>query len=179
MDCRRLRQHIFSDLSPIAGDLAVHYVKIAERSSFEQTNHKLQTIHEQLRIEDLNLCADNEELRNAAKRYAQKCFQVRQRAKTEAEAYQACLRIVDHYRIKRPTLKGNDWEPVLNRMCCHHWWYRRIQILRLRSIETISRNIELVNRYRGIYASDYAININHKKKEKNRLYLESTFISND
>ena len=95
-DCRQLRRHIFSDLSPIAGDLAVHYVKTAERANFEQANHQLQDIHEQLRIEDLNLCADHEELHAAAKRFAQKCYVARQRAKTNAEAYQAALRIVDH-----------------------------------------------------------------------------------
>ncbi|WP_350133310.1 hypothetical protein [Nitrosomonas sp.] len=35
-NCRRMRQHIFTELSPIAGDLAARYVKTAERSSFEQ-----------------------------------------------------------------------------------------------------------------------------------------------
>ena len=49
-----MRQHIFSELVPIAGDLAARYVKTAERSSFEQANHELQDIYDQLRIEDLN-----------------------------------------------------------------------------------------------------------------------------
>ena len=40
-NCRRIRQHIFTELSPIAGDLTSHYVKTAERSSFEQANHAL------------------------------------------------------------------------------------------------------------------------------------------
>ncbi|GJL72552.1 MAG: hypothetical protein NMNS01_17510 [Nitrosomonas sp.] len=178
-DCRQLRRHIFSDLSPIAGDLAAHYVKTAERANYEQANHNLQDIHEQLRIEDLNLCADHEELRAAAKRYAQKCYIARQRAKTNAAAYQAALRIVDHYQVKRPTLKGNNWEPALNRMCCRHWWHRRIQILRLRKIETIARNIDLVNRYKGTYASDYTIHVKRKQKATNRLYLSSTYICNE
>ncbi len=178
-NCRRMRRHIFSELSPIAGDLAAHYVKTAERSCFEQANHDLQDIYNQLRIEDLNLCADHKELLKAAKCYAEKCYTARQRTKTEAKAYQACLRIVDHYQVKRAAIKSDNLEPALNRMCCHHWWFRRIKILRLRKIETIARNIELINRCRGIYASDYAVNINHKKKKKNRLYLESTFISNE
>jgi len=70
-NCRRMRQHFFTELSPIAGDLAAHYVKTAKRSSFEQANHVLVDIHSQLRIEDLNLCADHEELLNAAKRFAE------------------------------------------------------------------------------------------------------------
>ncbi|MBS0586768.1 MAG: hypothetical protein JSS37_02155 [Proteobacteria bacterium] len=57
--CRRMRQHIFTKLPPIAGDLANRYVKTAECSSFEQTNHELQNIYNPLRIENLNLCADS------------------------------------------------------------------------------------------------------------------------
>ncbi len=177
--CRRIRQHIFTELSPIAGDLAAYYVKTAERSSFEQANHALIDIHNQLRIEDLNLCADHEELLNAAKRFAEKCYLARHRTEIPLEAYQACLRIVDHYQVKRPYVKGDNLEPALNRMCCHRWWYRRIQILRLRKIETISRNIELVSRLRGTYASDYTIHVKRKQKERNRLYLASTFVGNE
>ncbi|MDV6341825.1 hypothetical protein R2083_05255 [Nitrosomonas sp. Is35] len=70
-NCRRMRQHIFTELAPIAGDFAARYVKTAECSSFEQANHVLIDIHNQLRIEDLNLCADHEELLNAAKRFAE------------------------------------------------------------------------------------------------------------
>ncbi|MDC8444633.1 MAG: replication endonuclease [Nitrosomonas sp.] len=51
--------------------------------------------------------------------------------------------------------------------------------MRLRTIESISRNIELVTRYRSTYVSDYAVNIKRKQKEKNREYLESTFICNE
>ncbi len=173
-----MRQHIFTELSPIAGDLAARYVKTAERASFEQANLELQDIYNQLRIEDLNLCADKEELLNAAKRFAEKCYLARNRTEKSLEAYQACLRIVDHYQVKRPSIKGDNLEPALNRMCCHRWWYRRIQILRLRKIETISRNIELVSRLSGTYASDFTIHVKRKQKERNRLYLATNFVSN-
>ena len=170
-----MRRHIFTELSPIAGDLAARHVKTAERSSFEQANHELQDIYFQLRIEDLNLCGDSEQLFEAAKRFAEKCHSARARAQSPLDAYQACLRIVDHYQVKRASVKGDDLEPVLNRMCCSRWWNRRIQVLKLRKIETIARNLELVNRLRGIYASDYTIHIKRKQKERNRLYLASMF----
>lgn len=63
-------------------------------------------------------------------------------------------------------------------MCCYHWWFRRIKILRLRKIETIARNIELVSRLRGTYASDFTIHAKRKQKERNRLYLATNFVSN-
>ncbi|PTN10776.1 bacteriophage replication gene A protein [Nitrosomonas aestuarii] len=178
-DCRQFRRHVFSVLSPIAGDLALRYAKISEQHNYEQANHELEKIHDSLCINDLNLCAGGDELFNAAKKSAKKCTNARERAKTVEEAYQACARIVQHYRIKPPEWKAEKPEPALNRMCCPIWWHRKIQVLRLRTIETISRNIELVTRYRSAYASDYAVNIKRKQKEKNRQYLESTFISNE
>ena len=82
-----------------------HYVKTAEQSSFEQVNHAFIDIHNQLRIEDLNLCADHEheELLNAVKYFAEKCYLTQSRTEKPLEAYQACLRIVDHYQVKLTT----------------------------------------------------------------------------
>ncbi len=174
-----MRRHIFTELFPIAGDLANHYAKTAERFDFDQANHELQNIYFQLRIEDLNLCAENDELLKAARRFAEKCHTARARTVSPSEGYQACLRIVDHYQIKRPSIKSDNLEPALKRMCCHHWWFRRIKILRQRKIETISRNIALVSRLRGIYASDYTIHVNRKQKERTREYLATTFVGNE
>ena len=108
-----MRQHIFTELSPIAGDLAVRYVKIAERESLEQANRELENIYHQLRIKDLNLCGDNDELFEAAKRFAEKCKTARVRSQSPADAYQACLRIVDHYQIKRLSVKDDNLEPAI------------------------------------------------------------------
>ncbi|WP_245738830.1 replication endonuclease [Nitrosomonas marina] len=177
--CKQFRRHVFTALSPIAGDLALRYARIAEQHDYEQANHELLSIHDSLCINDLNLCAEGNELFEAAKRLAKKCRNVRQRHKASEDAYQACTRIVQHYRITPPESKTENLEPALNRMCCPIWWHRRIQVLRLRTIETISRNIELVTRYRSAYVSDYAVNIKRKQKEKNREYLESTFICNE
>ena len=178
-NCRRMRRHIFSDLSLIAGDLASHYVKTAERFNYEQANHKLLDIHNSLLINDLNLCADNDDLLCKAKRYAKKCEVMRYRSKTPQEAYQACTRIVEYYCIPQPVIKDHDLEPALNRMCCSRWWYKKIQTLKLRTLETISRNIELVSRYKASYVSDFTIKMKRKQKEKTREYLSSTFVCNE
>lgn len=95
-NCQRMRRHIFTELFPIAGDLANHYAKTAERFDFDQANHELQNIYFQLRIEVLNLCAENDELLKAARRFAEKCHTVHSRTVSPSEAYQACLHIVDH-----------------------------------------------------------------------------------
>jgi hypothetical protein len=97
---------------------------------------------------------------------------------TTQEAYQACLKIVEHYRIPPPTVKEDNLAPALNRMGCPRWWFCKIKYYDY-TIESIARNIELVNRCRATYASDYVVSIKRKQKEQNRLYLESTFICNE
>jgi len=37
-----------------------------------------------------------------------KCYLARHRTEKPLEAYQACLRIVDHYQVKRPSIKGGQ-----------------------------------------------------------------------
>ena len=139
-NCRRMRQHIFTELYPLAGDLAARYIKTAEHDSYEQANQELQNLYHELHIADLNLCADNPELLETARKLADKCDTARQRTLSLLEAFEACRRIVSFYQIKPPTLKEDNFEAAINRMCSSRWWHRRIQILRLRKIETIARN---------------------------------------
>ena len=89
------------------------------------------------------------------------------------------MRVLDRYGIAPPKAIADDLGPAINRMCCSKWWFRKVQTLRLRTIETIARNIELVSRCRATYASDYTVKLKRKQKEKNRLYLESTYICNE
>ena len=178
-DSRRIRRHIFSDLSILAGDLALHYVRTADRTSYEQANQVLINIHQELCIEDLNLCADERELDQAALRLAEKCQRASDFSDSPEQAYEACTRIAHRFQIEPPAIKADDPQPALKRMAAKYWWKRKIHILRTRKIETIARNLELVNRLRDVYASDYTIQTHRKKKEKNRHYLTTTFMQNE
>lgn len=178
-ECRPFRLRIFSDLEPIAIDLGQRYAKTAERFSYVHANRELLDIHERLRIHDLNLCADTEELRAAARACANRCSFIRQEAPTPFEAHQGCLRIVERYRLTPPRVKEGDLEPALNRMCDARWWFRKIQTLRLQTFEAVARDIELVTRCRGAYASDYTVRLKRRQREQSRLYLESTFVGNE
>ena len=118
-----MRQHIFTELYPLAGDLAFRYVKTAERESYEQANFELQDIYHQLRIADLNLCADSEALFETAKKFANKCNTARQRTQSPIDAFEACCRIANFYQIKPASAKDDHLEPALNRMCSPQWWH--------------------------------------------------------
>lgn len=121
-DCRRFRQHIFSDLSPIAIDLALRYRRTADLLSYDQANQDLLDIHDRLRINDLNLCAKTEKLKETAKRCAGKCRAVRERTQVAESAYQACEKMIEHYVLTPPSVKDDDHAPALNRMREARWW---------------------------------------------------------
>lgn len=163
----------------MAMDLARRYTQTAERSSYEEANRELQEIHDRLKVHDLNLCGTTEDLRSAARRCADRCIHARRQSRTAAHVFGACSQIAARYRVKPPSSKGSDLVPSLNRLCCPRWWFRKIQTLRLRTIEDIARRIDLVSRGRSAYASDYVVKLKRQQKRRNRAYLESTFVCNE
>jgi hypothetical protein len=118
-----------------------------------------------------------EYLKQAAKHFAEKCRSIRGFSRP-LETYLECKKLVKQYGITPPLTK-EGYEPAINRMCCERWWFRKIRILSLRSLEAVARDIELVSRVRSSDASDYTVKLKKQQKDKNRLYLESTFIANE
>lgn len=174
-----LHHTILSELAPLATDLGLRFARTQKRYDYEQAHQELVDIHKSLRIEDLNLCASTQELKIKASGYAARCRLSRQQCKSTEHAYQCCEQFIKHYQLTPPSIKQGDLIPALNRMCCERWWFRKIKILRLRRIETVARNIELVNHSRSSYASYHAIRLNKQQKTQNRIYLSSTVITNE
>lgn len=174
-----LHHTILSDLAPLATDLGLRFAHTQKCYDYEQAHQELVDIHKSLRIEDLNLCASTQELKIKASGYAARCRLSRQQCKSTEHAYQCCKQFIKHYQLTPPSIKQGDLIPALNRMCCERWWFRKIKILRLRRIETVARNIELVNHSRSSYASYHAIRLNKQQKAQNRIYLSSTVITNE
>jgi hypothetical protein len=148
-----LHHTILSDLAPLATDLGLRFAHTQKCYDYEQAHQELVDIHKSLRIEDLNLCASTQELKIKASGYAARCRLSRQQCKSTEHAYQCCKQFIKHYQLTPPSIKQGDLIPALNRMCCERWWFRKIKILRLRRIETVARNIELVNHSRSSYSN--------------------------
>lgn len=174
-----LHHQILNDLAPLAVDLGLRFAKTLKRYDYEQAHQELTDIHKSLCIEDLNLCEDTQELQIKARGYAARCRLSRQQSKHPKQAYHHCVQLVKSYQLNPPMLKQGDLIPAINRMCCERWWFRKIKVLRLRRIEAVARNIELVNSSRSEYASYYAIKLNKQQKIQNRAYLSSTHITNE
>jgi hypothetical protein len=172
---------LLADLSPspFAIDLAARYAAVADAFGYEQATTELREIHASLVIGDLNLTASTEELRESAKGLAHRCRVARESFRSQPEAFRRCTAIAERYRVTPPPLATDDWEPALNRLSCPRWWFRKIQTLRLRTLEKIARNIELVSRCRSTYASEHIVKLKRRQKEQTRLYLSSSFVTNE
>ncbi len=174
-----LHHKILNDLAPLAADLGLRFARTLKRYDYAQAHQELIDIHKSLRIEDLNLCDGTQELKLKARAYAARCRLTRQQFKNPEQAYQQCVQLAKRYQLTSPSIKQGDLIAALNRLCCERWWFRKIKVLRLRSIEAVARNIELVSRASSEYASQHAIKLNKQQKIQNRIYLSSTRITNE
>lgn len=159
--------------------MTLRYARTAESFDCLRADRELSEIHERLHVHDLNLCAGTDELREAAERCARKCRDARQYAADMHGALAACLRILGRYGIDPPPAEDDDIEPLVNRLCCPRWWFRKIRVLRLRRLDEIARDIAMVSRCRSSYASDYVVHLKREQKCSNRAYLESNFVVNE
>ncbi len=127
----------------------------------------------------MNLCADSEALKQKARQYAGRCRGMKKSAQSEKEAYQTASQWIGRYGIAAPSVKNDAYEPALNRLGCEKWWFRQLKVLRLRTIGDIARSIEAVSRCRQSYVSDHVVHLKRQQHDQNRLYLSSTFITNE
>lgn len=70
-------------------------------------------------------------------------------------------------------------EGCVARLCCPKWWRRAIRSTYARRSEEIERELGLVCRQKGLYASDDSVSRRRQQKARNRDMLESLFAVND
>ncbi len=110
--CRQFRQLVFSNHSSIAIDLALRYAQTAEQSDVSKANKELFEIHNQLRVSDLNLCNSTDDLKEFAKRCADKCFLRKQKFGITPEAIFECSKLLNRYQLSPPDLCNENLEPA-------------------------------------------------------------------
>jgi Bacteriophage replication gene A protein (GPA) len=68
---------------------------------------------------------------------------------------------------------------ALARLCCEKWWRRKIRTLHARQLETVCRELGLVNKRNGGYVSHLTLNRRKGQRRRNREILESLEASNN
>ncbi len=179
-ECQLFRKRIFEKSDLLAVPLASNYCAINKRFGYLKANSNLYHLDKRLKIHDFNISSSTEEVTNFAHKQASICrkFKASKNA-TEKDILNKCLKLAFLYRVK-PKEEANDFYEVslINRFCCHKWWRQKLLILRNRQIESIARDIGLVNKFKNAYSSYIAQNARNLQKSKTLHYLETTFLEN-
>jgi len=97
------------------------------------------------------------------------------------EIYQLLTEYAETYRIKpiAITEKGVTELGAIKRMIDKHWWMRRLRKLFNQAYEQAAIELNLVNKYKQIYASDLTVKKRKQQKLRNEQMLSSMTVIND
>ncbi|MCP4978379.1 MAG: replication endonuclease [Maribacter sp.] len=176
-ECAKFRANIFGKHPDLAIDLARKYSQIAKNYDYIHANLDLLKLESLIQKSDLNLSWDKDQITVFCNNAASSCRKLINTFPTDI-AKNYCFAFITKYDIALlppDDLKISD----LNRFMCSKWWYRKISILRKRSLDTVRRNLNIVSSKNQPYVSDYSVHLRKKQKDTNRRYLESNFIQNE
>jgi hypothetical protein len=96
--------------------------------------------------------------------------------------YQAALNIAHIYlraALLPDIVKLETEDRVAKRLVDESWWRRALRSQRKQAIESIARDVNLVNRYAGLYVTDESIKLRESQKARNRTMLEECVAVNE
>lgn len=180
-ECLLLREKIFSAHPDLSLPMASNYLAIADKRSYQDANQNLLNLHNRLVVHDLNLSASFEELEKFADEKAAYMVQLAATFNGDSKAaYTACSEYVQRYRFTPPDpiFYSGVLSSCVNRMCCHKWWKKNISTAQSRVLESVRRDLLLVNKQHSPYSSVIAKSNRSRQKAKTANYLENTYMAN-
>lgn len=147
--------------------------------SWAQANQQLYARHRQLKACKVHLACSDAAIRDMARQCGEICTGLARRRSAET-AYHAVGAIAARHRITMPVPgRGKTVKGCVARLCDPKWWRRALRGTYARQAENLERELGLVSRRRGLYASDDAVTRRHQQKIRNRAMLESMLAVND
>jgi hypothetical protein len=147
--------------------------------SWAQANIDLTADHTHLKRYKVHLSWSDGAVRDMAQQCADICASVARGRPVEV-AYRAVGFIADHHEIRMPEpTRGRTLPGCVARLCDSKWWRRAIRGSYSRRSEDIEREIGLVSKRAGLYASDDAVTRRRQQRARNRDLLESVYAVND
>ena len=179
-ECHSYRKKIFNRHPYLANALANQYVRIYHEQSLREANLFIGRVDKELIIHDLNLSDSHTEIKSFCEKVSRTCALTIAEYGKNKTSYQICLGIAHKYTI---TLEPFDDEkpfiPTLNKLSCPKWWFKKINTIRLRYIEQVSRKLNLVNKHSSCYASNFALESRRSQLKNSFEYLSSSSITNE
>lgn len=124
------------------------------------------------------LDASDHQVCEAAKLLADRCFGRTTIALDSAYTRQALERICTAQGITPPPPTMDDG-PAIARMCCVHWWRRKLRRHQGQTVEGWAIRLGYVNRTGALYVSDERLAARRQQNRRNAAILETTFATNE
>jgi len=154
----------------IAYDAAHKYVKISKQASYVQANLFLSNLSKELQIADLNLSKDIRELKLFAKQKANQCLRNTAHLTTE-QAFDYCLNKFEKYGFSIPCDMTHVEALTLFRT--EKFWFNKFKTLATQKMESIRRQLDLVNQSKSAYCSDERLRQHQWEKAQAEEYMQN------
>jgi len=179
-ECYFYRNKIFKRHPYLANALANQYIKIYHDQNLREANLFIGRIDKVLIIHDLNLSDSVSDIKAFCEKTARQCHIIILKLGNNQKAYDKCKLIAKRYQIHIDDFDGNSpFIPTLNKLSCKKWWYRQVNKLRLQITEQVLRKLNLVNKQRSCYASEFALQNRITQLQNSFDYLSSNSLVND
>jgi len=154
----------------LAYDAAHKYVKISKQASYVQANLFLSNLSKELQIADLNLSKDVRELKLFAKQKANQCLRNTAHLNTE-QAFDYCLSKFEKYGFSIPCDMTHVEALTLFRT--EKFWFNKFKTLATQKMESIRRQLDLVNQSKSAYCSDERLRQHQWEKAQAQEYMRN------
>ena len=174
------RKKVFDKHKPLSVSLAHHFVKISRDQDFKAAEPALRNIDQRLQVKDLKLTSSDKELRAFCEYRAStnKLFSEKHLANS-SYVYKRLCDLVVEYGMEPPLVDSYNTEmSCINRVICKSWWLRKVRRHRARVIESVSRDIGLVNKASGSYCSKFGQALYNEQQSRNAELLRSMIATN-
>ncbi|CAH0535464.1 hypothetical protein VST7929_03038 [Vibrio stylophorae] len=155
------RKNLYS-LTRRCRDFGPHMVSafesIAERQGFHAAMRQIQDAHDRLRENNLNYTLDAHEIRDLAKAKARAHRLATARIPDVQAKFLKVQSLLADLGLSFPTPQNDiPLEPLINRACCEDWLRRQIRRVYLARVESVARDLQLINKAQSPYCSAFGL----------------------
>ncbi|MBV1905650.1 MAG: replication endonuclease [Pseudomonadales bacterium] len=108
------------------------------------------------------------------------CIDLERDSKSVEHYYARCVAVATDYNLNPPHPNdfGGNVLSCIKRLCSKTWWRKAIKTMRSSVMENTARDLRLVSKNSGAYASNIGVNNRAREILQNRYILENTFATN-